>query len=45
MDKQPKSTEKMATPWSNGCFATPKDVNEKIIDLTKNGTLVYVITE
>lgn len=39
------STEKMSTPWSNGCFATPKDVNEKIIDLTKNGTLVYVITD
>jgi hypothetical protein len=39
------STEKMSNPWSNGCFATPKDVNEKIIDLTKNGTLVYVITE
>lgn len=39
------STEKMSNPWSNGCFATPKDVNEKIIDLTKNGTLVYVITD
>jgi hypothetical protein len=39
------STEKMSNPWSNGCFATPKETNQKIIDLTKNGRLVYVITE
>lgn len=39
------STKKMLTPWSNGCFATPEEINKKIIDLTKNGTLVYVITE
>ena len=39
------STEKMMTPWSNGCFATPSDINTKLIDLTKNGTLVYVISE
>jgi len=39
------STKKMATPWSNGCFATPEDVNQKLIDLTKNGTFIYVISE
>ena len=27
------STEKMSNPWSNGCFATPSDINKKIIDL------------
>lgn len=29
--------------WSKGCFATSKENNKKIIDLTKNGSLVYVI--
>ena len=37
------STTKMATPWSNGCFATSEEINKKIIDLTKNGVLVCVI--
>ena len=37
------SNEKMKTKWSQGCFATPEDVNRKIIDKTKNGTLVCVI--
>jgi hypothetical protein len=39
------SNKKMSTPWSNGCFATPEDVNKQIIDLTKNGSFVYVISE
>jgi hypothetical protein len=39
------STKKMLTPWSDGCFATPDDVNQKLIDLTKNGTFIYVISE
>ena len=34
---------KMKTKWSNGCFATPEEINKKIIDLTKNGVLVCVI--
>lgn len=28
--------------WSKGCFVTTKENNEKIINLTKNGCLVYV---
>ena len=30
--------------WSNGCFVTHKEINEKIIHLTKNGTLIFVQT-
>lgn len=37
------SNKKMKTKWSNGCFATPENINKEIIDLTKNGCLVYVI--
>jgi hypothetical protein len=37
------SDRKMKTKWSNGCFATPEEINKKIIDLTKNGVLVCVI--
>jgi hypothetical protein len=37
------SNKKMKTKWSNGCFATSENINKKIIDLTKNGTLVCVI--
>jgi hypothetical protein len=37
------SDEKMQTKWSLGCFATPKDINEQIINLTKGGCLVIVI--
>jgi hypothetical protein len=37
------SDRKMNTKWSNGCFATSENINKKIIDLTKNGTLVCVI--
>ena len=29
--------------WYKGCFATSKENNKKIIDLTKDGSLVYVI--
>jgi hypothetical protein len=39
------STKKMKTSWSNGCFATPEETNKTIIELTKNGRLVYVITD
>lgn len=28
--------------YSQGCFVTPKDVNTRLIDLIKNGSLVYV---
>jgi hypothetical protein len=37
------SSKKMKTKWSQGCFATPENINKKIIDMTKNGTLVCVI--
>lgn len=37
------SDRKMKTKWSNGCFATPEEINKKIIDLTKGGVLVCVI--
>jgi hypothetical protein len=29
--------------WSLGCFITPADVNRKLIDLTKGGSLVLVL--
>lgn len=35
---------KIKTLWSKGCFSTPPEFNKKIIDLTKNGCLVYVIS-
>ena len=37
------SNKKMKTKWSNGCFATPENINKQIIDLTKNGCLICVI--
>lgn len=37
------SDKKMLTFWSNGCFSTPEDINKKIIDNSKNGTIVCVI--
>ena len=37
------SNKLMKTIWSQGCFATPEDVNKKIIDITKNGCLIVVI--
>lgn len=37
------SNRKMKTKWSKGCFATPEVTNKKIINMTKNGTLVCVI--
>ncbi len=36
------SAQKMKTKWSWGCFATPEETNKKLIDLIKNGCLVYV---
>jgi hypothetical protein len=38
------SDKNMPTKWSRGCFATPEETNKKIIDLTKNGCLVIVLT-
>ena len=37
------SEKKMDYLWSRGCFATPEDINNKIINLTNNGCLVCVI--
>ena len=36
------SNEKMKTKWSWGCFSTDKEINEKLINLIKNGCLIYV---
>ena len=38
------SDKNMSTKWSFGCFATPEEINKKLIDLTKNGCLVVVLT-
>ena len=35
-------TYKVWPVYSQGCFVTPKDVNARLIDLIKNGSLVYV---
>lgn len=37
------STKKMKTKWSQGCFATPENINSKLIRLIENGILVYVV--
>ncbi|MCD8518429.1 MAG: murein L,D-transpeptidase catalytic domain family protein, partial [Flavobacterium sp.] len=29
--------------WSSGCFMTPPKINKKIIDLTKNGSMLIVL--
>jgi hypothetical protein len=36
------SNRLMKTKYSWGCFATPEETNKKIIDMIKNGCLVYV---
>lgn len=36
------SNKKMHTKWSWGCFSTDEEVNKKLIDLIKNGCLIYV---
>ena len=39
------SNKLMKTLWSNGCFATDENFNQKIIDLTNNGCLVIVLSD
>jgi hypothetical protein len=36
------SNKKMHSKWSFGCFSTDENINKKLIDLIKNGCLVYV---
>ena len=36
------SNKKMKTKWSYGCFSTDEKINEKLIDIIRNGCLVYV---
>jgi len=36
------SNKKMKTKWSFGCFSTNEKINKKLINLIKNGCLVYV---
>jgi hypothetical protein len=36
------SNKKMRTKWSFGCFSTDEKINKKLIDIIKNGCLVYV---
>jgi len=31
------------TTWSEGCFATPETINRRLIDLIKDGCLLYVL--
>jgi hypothetical protein len=38
------STKPQKFMWSAGCFATPDDNNKKIIELTKGGCLVVVLS-
>lgn len=38
------SDKNMSTQWSYGCFATPEEINKKLIHLTKKGCLVVVLT-
>ncbi len=35
------SSDKQKTFWSWGCFSTPGNFNGRIIDLTKNGSLIF----
>ncbi len=35
---------KLSTPWSWGCFSTPHEINDKLINLTKNGTLIFAFS-
>lgn len=35
------SSDEQKTFWSWGCFSTPGEFNKKIIDLTKNGSLIF----
>jgi len=35
------SNKKMKFKWTLGCFATPEEINQKLIDKIKGGTLVY----
>jgi hypothetical protein len=36
------SNKKMRSKWSWGCFSTHDTINTKLINIIKNGTLVYV---
>jgi hypothetical protein len=35
------NSEVQRTPWSWGCFSIPKEDYKEVIDLTKNGSLIY----
>ena len=35
---------KLSTPWSWGCFSTPPEMNEQLINLTKNGSLIFAFS-
>lgn len=37
------SNKKMKTMWSYGCFATPDEINNEIINLTHSGCLISII--
>jgi hypothetical protein len=36
------SNKKMSSKWSFGCFSTDENINKKLINIIKNGCLVYV---
>ena len=39
------SSKKLTTKWSEGCFALPEKNTRKIIDMIKEGCLVYAFKE
>jgi hypothetical protein len=39
------SYTRMKSIWSYGCFATPEKKNKEIIDISKNGVLVCIISK
>jgi hypothetical protein len=38
------NSEPQSTPWSWGCFSIPEDDYKQVIDLTKNGSLIYAFS-
>ncbi len=36
---------KLSTKWSWGCFSTPHEINNKLINLTKKGSLIFAFSE
>ena len=39
------SVKKMKTKWSSGCFSVPDEINKELINLIKDGTLIYATNQ